>query len=275
VFGLRGRSQRKREKEERERRRLEEKEEPSPGTSATNNSFDIEAIPARPLQKSHSASSLRSTKLPRSLQKSRSATSLNSSRPLQKSRSAQSLKSSRRHGNRPRISEPVLQHHVSFDIANSTYSVYTPDSTVPQLVLRPSAGSREALSLSIFENSHANRPMSAESSMFPERLSSTADFISTESRASHISLEPIHEPDTSMAQAFDFSQQPHPRYTYYRGSSSPALNIQRAELPAGPVQPKRARHLSTGDFSSVDEDLTALPQKGHFFKRYSQLNSRS
>jgi hypothetical protein len=153
--------------------------------------------------------------------------------------------------------------------------VYTPDSTVPQLVLKPTAGSREALSLSIFENPHTGRPESPESSMFPEVLSASENLISTENRASHVSLEPIHEPDASMTRAFDFSQQPHPRYTYYRGSSSPNFNIQRAELPAGPSQNKKSRHLSINDLSSVDDDLTALPQKDHFFKRHSQLNPRA
>jgi hypothetical protein len=261
VFGLRGRSQRKHEKEERERRRVEEKEDMSP---ATNNSLDIEATPIHPLQKSHSASSLRTTQPVHPLQKSSSTSSLNSARPLQKSRSAQSLNSSRRHGsNRPRISAPVLQHHVSFDVVNSTYSVYTPNSPTPQLVLKPTPSSREALSLSIFET-----PQSSSSIARPLSLESYAESqaFGSDIRASHISLEPI--PDSH---SIDFAMQPHPRYTYYRGASSPALHLPRMEVPANVAEAKKARHMSTGDLDSVDDNLTALPQKDHFFTRMSQL----
>jgi hypothetical protein len=275
VFGLRGRSQRRHEKEERDRRRLEEKDPMSPGTSATNRSFDLESSPAvRPLQKSRSAQTLR-TQIPmRPLQKSRSVSSLKPARPLQKSRSAQSLNSNRRYGHKPRISAPVLQHHVSFDVTNSTYSVYTPNSPTPQLVLKPSAGSREALSLSIFENPHAARPMSMESTLFTEPSSSSSHGVHGDIRASHISLEPIPEPEAAITSPIDFSQQPHPRYTYYRGESSPSVHFQKAELPAGFTHAKKTRHLSTGDIDSAEEEITALPQKDHFFKRYSQLDPR-
>jgi hypothetical protein len=163
----------------------------------------------------------------------------------------------------------VLQHHVSYDIVNSTYSVYTPNSNTPQLVLKPTTGSREALSLSIFENPHAGRPVSVETSLFSDNPSSSEDpATQRDIRASHISLEPIPEPEAAMTQHIDFTQQPHPRYTYYRGDSTPALQRQPS---IGSNRGKRVRHLSTGDLESMDENVTALPQKEHFFQRYSQL----
>lgn len=107
--------------------------------------------------------------------------------------------------------------------------------------------------------------MSTESTLFDVPTSShRAD------RTSHLSLQPILEPEAAMTERFDFSQQPHPRYTYYRGSSSPAVNTLSA---GGPSQTNRSRHLSMGDLDSVEEDFTALPQKDHFFRRASQLDA--
>jgi hypothetical protein len=255
VFGLRGKTERRKAREERDRRREWEKSQIPPGTANSDKEFDVTAKPT-------SSDGKKPRVISGPIHVEHTTYELSDSTQSFISRSVPSLVLAPSAHSRESLSLSIYQNPVTRD--SRPISVYS------QSVLAASRpGSTHSLSS---QNSRASHVPESGTLVPPKvrRLSTapvTSRLSTTPDVRRYSGVQAVHRtsnPPPALPRASvqsvpvqDYSQQPHPRYSYFRGApwgstpslhaseTQPAESAELAELPGIPKQSTSTPDLRT------------------------------